>query len=169
MTGFDLNNQKSIANFIIQNLPRHQLMALATVDTSNIPWVVCVGLSHDSQMNIIWKSDRKSEHSKNISRNPEVSICIFSHEKEIGDFGFYIKAIAHEITDEEELISALKARYAKKGIPSPPHTDFLGNSSSRIYSAQIREAWVTDDRHLKISVNLDDLKNYLRNRKLYGI
>lgn len=156
---FNENNQTEIAEFILRHLERHPQFALGTVDQSGKPWVVCLNLAYNNKINIIWKSSKETEHSKHIRSNPNVSICIFSETKEIGDFGFYTKAIAHEVTDENELKHCLNVRYKEKGKEVPAISKFLGNSPDRIYSAEIQEAWVTDNRHIKTGVDLETLRS----------
>ena len=158
MSNFDQSNQVSVSKFILDNLGRHSLMAIATVDNQNLPWVVCVNLSYDNNLNIYWKSATAANHSKNISYNQNVSICIFSHSSEVGDFGFYCKSYAHEVLSEDELKLAIDVKYTKKGLPTPPASDFLDSSNRRMYCAVITEAWINDDRHMKTLVDLDELR-----------
>lgn len=159
MGNFDENNQISVADFILSNLPTHKQFALSTIDDNNNPWVVCVNLSFDSSVNFIWKSEKSTEHSKYILHKPSVAICVFSDTEEVGGFGYYCKAIAHEVTDKNELNRLLDIRFAKKGKPVPPIYNFLGESPTRIYYADVKEAWVNDNRHLKVSVDLNVLKD----------
>jgi hypothetical protein len=158
MDHFELDNQESIASFILANLKRHDLMAIATVDTVGKPWVVCVNLSYDTDLNIYWKSAKGSEHSKNITENEDVGICIFSHNDEVGDFGFYLKAKVHEVVDGDELAHAIKVKYEQKGLEVPPASDFLEPSSRAMYCAVVSEAWINDDRHTKTPVDLSILR-----------
>jgi hypothetical protein len=158
MSNYEENDQQSVANFILSNLSRHKQFALSTVDEHNRPWVVCVHSAYDNEINFIWKSAKVSEHSKNISVNPNVAICVFSKTDDIGDFGYYCRAVAHEVSDREELEILLDVRYAQKGKPTPIPEDVLGDSLTRIYYAVVEEAWVNDDRHLKLPVDLAVLK-----------
>jgi general stress protein 26 len=148
--------------FVAENLARHKLFTLGTSDSEGNPWVVCLNLSYDNNLNIIWKSDKNTVHSKNLTKNPNVSVCIFSDEPGIGDFGFYSKAVAHEVVDEKELADCLDARFRQKGKDVPPTTEFLGDSDYRIYVAEIKEAWVTDQSHTKNKLDLAILKNLLK-------
>lgn len=160
MNNFDPTNQSSVADFIVKNLARHELMALATTNTDGSPWVVCVNLSYDKELNLYWKSAVASEHSKHLVKNPSASICIFSHDQVIGDFGFYCNAIVHVVSDEAELQHAIDVKYKQKNLPIPPIADFLGDSTRRMYCAVITEAWINDDRHIKASVDLKVLKEH---------
>lgn len=152
MAHYDDTDQNSIAKFILTNLPRHKQLALATADDSGQPWVVCVNLAFDNQVNFMWRSRTDTEHSKYLRARPSVSICVFSETSHVGDFGYYCKAIAREVNDEAELSRLLAIRY--KGRPVPPPADFLGDSPDRLYYAKVTAAWVNDDRHAKNPVDL---------------
>lgn len=78
--------------FILSNLSRVKEFSLATVDQAGEPWVVAINLCYDNQLNIIWHSEKDTEHSKHIRDNPNVAICIYDDFADIGDFGFYAKA-----------------------------------------------------------------------------
>jgi hypothetical protein len=160
MTNYDENDQDTVADFVFKNLPRHKQLALATVGEDGKPWVVCVNLAFDGRINFIWRSLMASEHSKNVNARPEVSICVFSETAEVGDFGFYCNATAHEVNDEAELIRLLTVRYSGREIP--PVSDFLGDSPGRIYYARVGEAWVNDDRHKKTKLDLEVLRRKAR-------
>ena len=156
---FDEHNQKEIAAFIIENLSCHTQFSLGTVSQENKPWVVCLNLSYDDRINIIWKSEKISSHSVHIQKNQHVSICIYSSNN--GDFGFYANAKAHEVLNENELKHCLEFRFTRKGKEVPRIETFLHDSNYRIYSAELSEVWISDDRHLKTSVDLEILRTVL--------
>jgi uncharacterized protein YhbP (UPF0306 family) len=153
-----MNNQEEIKKFITDNIGRHKQFALATVDEQGKPWAVCLNLAYDEKFNIIWKSLKTTEHSKHVSANPDVAICIFSETEGVGDFGLYLKAKAREVTDDEELRRLIDVRFTQKGKPAPDVSEFLGDSPARLYYAEVTEAWVNDDRHLKQVVDLEALR-----------
>lgn len=155
-SNYDENDQESIAKFILDNLPRHKQFALATINSDGSPWVVCVNLAYDDQVNFIWRSLKSTEHSKNVNARPYVSMCVFSEIPEVGDFGYYCKAVAHEVNDEEELKRLLAVRYA--GKEAPPTSEFLGDAPGRLYYTKVTEAYINDDRHIKTRVDLKVLK-----------
>ena len=157
MGNFDETNQESIAHFVISHMQQHSLLALGTVNSEGYPWLVCLNLYFDPHGTIYWKSQKSAEHSKNIERNPHVSICVFSRAKETGDFGFYSYALAHEMK-EDELHNYMDLRYTKNGEEAPDSSIFLGESTNRVYCAQLTEAWVNDERHIKQRVDLDTLR-----------
>lgn len=153
-----MNDQLAIKKFITDNIDRHKQFALATVDEQGKPWTVCLNLTHDDQFNIIWKSVKTTEHSRHIQAHPDVAICIFSETDGVGDFGLYMKARAREVTDVDEIKRLIDIRFTQKGKPTPDVAEFQGDAPARLYYAEVTEAWVNDDRHLKQPVDLDFLR-----------
>lgn len=140
--------------FILDNLPRIKEFSLATIDEKGNPWVVALNLCYDEQLNIIWHSRKDTQHSRYIQANPNVAICIYDDFADIGDFGFYAKALAHEVTDQDELARLLEIRFTSKNKPVPPASEYSGDSPDRIYCAQLTEAWINDQSKDKMMVNL---------------
>lgn len=163
MSNYDENDQESVARFVLENLSRHGHFAIATTNDDGTPWVVCVNLAYDDGVNFIWRSLKETEHSKNINARPEVAICVFSKTPEVGDFGYYCQATAHEVNDQEELKRLLAFRYAGREVP--PLADFLEDSPGRIYYANVTKAWINDDRHIKTLVDLEVLRNNAKDAK----
>lgn len=159
MPDFDANDPQAIAEFIRANISRHKHLVLATIDDEGKPWTVCVNLSYDERFNIVWKSAKAAEHSRHIEKRPDVAICIFSEDESVGDFGLYLKALAHEVTDPEELDRLIGVRFSSKGKPAPDPSELSGDSPVRLYCAEATEAWVNDNRHLKMLVDLDVLRS----------
>lgn len=158
MGNYNPNDQQSVAEFILANLQAHKQFALGTTDETGRAWVVCLNLTLDKHLNFIWQSMRDAEHSKHVRRQPSVAICVFSETAERGDFGFYGRATARELTDPDELAAAIEARYNAKGLAAPPRTDFNLAAPARLYRAELQEAWITDDQHLKTAVDLTILR-----------
>ena len=158
MTNFDEKDPKSVADFALKNLKRHDLFTLATIDEEGKPWVVCLNLCIDEIGNVIWKSRTSTNHSTHVGKNPSVAICVFSKSKEYGDFGFYAKATAHEVNNRDELSKHLKVRYEQRGEKVPSVNEFLGDAAVKVYYAEITEAWINDDRHIKTQIDLRELR-----------
>ena len=162
MNNFDSTNPTAIAQFVLNNLTKHKQFALGTTDPEKGPWVVCLNLVFDNDLNFIWKSKTDTLHSNHLIYNSQVAICVFSESEDIGDFGFYAKATAHAVTNEKELKQCLQVRYAAQGKEMPPMNTFLASADQRIYIAEISEAWVNDDRHIKLPVNLQLLRKIVK-------
>jgi uncharacterized protein YhbP (UPF0306 family) len=151
-------DQSQIKQFITTNLPRIKHVTLGTLDDEGKPWVVVVGLSYDNKFNVIWQSRKDTMHSQYIAKRPEVGICIFGNLPEVGNVGFYAKAKAREVTDEQELAEKLEVRFSQIGKPVPSPADFVGDSPMRIYYAEIDEAWINSADFVKRAVDLDVLR-----------
>jgi uncharacterized protein YhbP (UPF0306 family) len=161
MIDFDLEDSGQVARFVAGQLPRHKQFVLATVDELGKPWVVALNLTIDEQCNVIRQSKKDTEHSQHIRHNPIVAISIFSETEEVGDFGFYAKAVAREVTDESEVAKLLHLRFARQNRPVPHVSDYIGQADYRLYHAQLQEAWVNEERHRKTPVDLPLLKRAL--------
>lgn len=158
MSNYDPRDQATVAAFILQNLPAHKQFALATADDEGTPWVVGINLTYDKDLRIIWLSRRDALHSQHLTKRPAVSICIFSENDVRGDFGFCATATAHEVNDEAELKDLINVRFTQKGKPAPALDELRGDAPLRLYVADLHQAWITDDRHLKSPVDLDVLR-----------
>lgn len=144
--------------FILDNLPRIKEFSLATADQDDNPWVVAINLCFDKELGIIWHSRKDTEHSKHIKQNPNVAICAYDDFADIGDFGFYAKAQAHEVTDKDELKRLLKLRFDAKNKPTPSVEEYSGESPNRIYYAALTDAWLNDQSKRKQVVDLSIFK-----------
>lgn len=155
MTSFDATDQADAARFLTRNLPRHGLFALATVCEDGQPWNVCLNLTWDHGLGIIWKSRADSLHSRNVRRDGRVGICVFSSLIGEGDFALYMTAEAREVTDPDELRALLHLRYTVKSQTPPELGAFLGSSPDRLYLARPSDAYLSDDRHAKLKLDLE--------------
>ncbi|HTE21429.1 MAG TPA: pyridoxamine 5'-phosphate oxidase family protein [Candidatus Limnocylindria bacterium] len=151
-------NQQEISQFIIDNLGRHKLFTLGTIDGQGNPWVVCLALAYDNQLNIIWQSLKNTEHSKHVRTHPDVAICICSDTPEVGDFGLYLKARAREVSDATELKRLLYVRFAAKASGTPDVSNYRGDAAARLYCAEVTKAWINDESHTKRAVDLNLLR-----------
>ena len=140
---------------ILTTLAEIKHFSLATVDQEGNPWVVALSLTVDDQLRLIWVSRVDTEHSTNIRRQPNVSACVFRKTEQSDEFGFYCKALAHEVIDLEELSHCLAARYSRNGKPQPIAAEILDISPFRLYVAEITEAWHNDSSHVKQPIDLD--------------
>lgn len=158
MSNFNADDQADATRFLLEHLPRHGLFALATVCEDGQPWNVCLNLSWDHGLGIIWKSRADSLHSRNIRRDGRAGICIFSSTPESGDFALYMTAEAREVTDPDELRALLHVRYTARSQAAPPLSAFTGDSPDRIYLARPAEAYLSDDRHAKLRLDLEAVR-----------
>lgn len=161
MPNYDPNDRQQTAQFILCQLVQHKHFVLATTDDDGTPWAVYLGFVLDKNLDFIWLSKRGTEHSKHIRARKTVSVGVFSKTEDIGDFGLYCKATAREITEAEEIKESLQLYFELKGKPVPNVTAFTGDTDMRVYKAEIQQAWVNDDSHIKREVNLQALRSYI--------
>jgi nitroimidazol reductase NimA-like FMN-containing flavoprotein (pyridoxamine 5'-phosphate oxidase superfamily) len=130
-----------------------QYITIATIHTHidswpmSRPWNSPVYSAFDSDYNFYWVSDRHSQHSKNIRKNPNVFLAIYNSTIPEGTGsgrGVYIQAQARELSNPDEISYAhqlLAGRVGKK-FRTPAH--FLDDTPRRIYQATPQRAWVND-------------------------
>jgi hypothetical protein len=137
-------------------LVRHPLCSLATIDDEQKPWNVCVEFACDEQLNIFWKSRMDTLHSQYIAVRPDVSICVFSRQSPVGDFGLYFKARAREVADEKQKSYIISYLYKDRELP--PASKFSGAAPTRLYMAEVSAVWLNDDSHTKTAADLKTLR-----------
>lgn len=156
-------DDRQIAEFVMENVPRHKHFTLATADHEGKPWAVYLQLNYDEQFNIFWVSRRHTDHSTHIESNPFVALCIASESDRVGDFGLYIRAEAKAVEDETEIERLLNIRSKRNGRLYENVQEYIGDSPARLYIAEPKEAWVNDDSHVKKMVDLDRLRQAVSN------
>lgn len=87
----------NVEELIKQLLPTKNIMQLAT-SAGNQPWVCNLHYYTDEDLNFYWLSTPERRHSKEISNNPRVAICINVHENTANED--YIIGISAEGTAE---------------------------------------------------------------------
>jgi nitroimidazol reductase NimA-like FMN-containing flavoprotein (pyridoxamine 5'-phosphate oxidase superfamily) len=124
-------------------------LSLATVDSNGNPWISNVFFAY-GEGKLYWYSRKDSDHSINIKHNSNVAISIYNSTKTGDDVeALYIKGVAHEISQNNELISGLKL-YADKSLTSlierkkfvASKRNFLFDSRLRMYCVNITEVFV---------------------------
>lgn len=116
-----------VTNFLKQL----HIVTVAVIDDEGKPWAVPVGVQRYDRGRITWLSKNNTVHSKAIARNPEVMLSAWIEGSQPGGlFGFYARA------------------HVKKSLPTPGFAP---------YTAEIYEAWYTDNDHQKQEINIQDL------------
>ena len=130
-----------------QILQKILYITLATATKDGMPWNSPVYSAFDENYNFYWASDHNGQHSKNIKENPNVFIVVYDSTAHEGTgAGVYIKAKAYEITDEQEILHALKTLDARVGKTKERHAEqFLGEYPRRIYKAVPETFWMNGD------------------------
>ena len=112
-------------------LKQLHIVTVAVIDDEGKPWAVPVGVQKYDQGKLTWLSKNNTVHSKAIAANPEVMLSAFIERGQPGGmFGFYARA------------------RVKKALPTPGFAP---------YTAEIYEAWYTDNDHQKQEINIQEL------------
>lgn len=164
MSTFDPADQAAASTFLVEHLPRHGHFSLATVAADGQPWNVCLDLSWDHGLGIIWKSRADANHSQNVRRDGRVAVLVYSSTPDHGDFALYMTAQAHEVTDPDELRALLHLRYTARSRPMPAAANFTGDAPDRLYIARPIDAYLSDDRHEKMRLDLDVVRRAFQGR-----
>jgi len=132
-----------------------QYITIATIHTRidnwsmSRPWNSPVYSAFDSDYNFYWVSDRRSQHSKNIRKNPHIFLAIYNSTIPEGTGagrGVYIQAQARELSDPDEIAHAHQLLAGRVGKASRTPDHFLGDAPRRIYQAAPERVWVNDNK-----------------------
>ncbi len=121
---------------------------ISSVGSDGQPWAAPVWYIFNEDT-IYWWSPVESQHSKNISVNPNVYITIFDSTVPEGDgLGLYLKAEAQQVSDNE-LETVITLYNASTKIFKLDQKNCSGNAPTRLYKATITKRWVNDgvERH----------------------
>jgi len=67
---------------LIDFLKKQKLVAIATIDHENKPWIANVYYSVDEDLNLFFVSPQDTNHSKHIQKNSEVAFTISWYNKD---------------------------------------------------------------------------------------
>lgn len=131
-------------------LNTNKYMVLATASSENTPWSTPVFFAFDEKYNFYWYSRKDAKHSLSISKNNQVSACIFGIGNSDEGFGVYIKGKAVEITNDD-LLHATKV-YAEKAATNAQVykqlttvEDFLNESILRMYKLVPDKMYISNE------------------------
>jgi nitroimidazol reductase NimA-like FMN-containing flavoprotein (pyridoxamine 5'-phosphate oxidase superfamily) len=126
------------AKALISSIP---VVTLATVTKEGLPWNTPVTTAHDAHYTFYWASWSGNQHSVDIQHNPNVFIVIYNPTASQQE-GVYIQAKAYEITDEEEIRSALACFSEHSPLHDKQANEFRGEYPQRMYKAVPETFWV---------------------------
>lgn len=117
-------------------------ITVSTVDQKGKAWAAPVWYVTDDELNFYWWSPMVSQHSVNISHNPNVYITIFDSTVKEGDgIGLYVRAVASELEEQDiPRIIALYNATTKQFKMSEGNCS--GVAPTRLYKAVPREVWI---------------------------
>jgi len=123
-----------------------QYVTIASVTEDGLPWNSPVFAAYDEDYNFYWGTHLDSQKAKNIRANGNVFLAIYDSTVPAGTGeGVYIKAIAQQISDQDEIkrvFDLLKDRHATS------FWDFAAvgeDGPIRLYKATPQQAWMNDD------------------------
>ena len=118
---------------------------IATVSADGQPWNTPVYSAYDESYNFYWLSDQAGQHSQNVKANGRVFLTIYDSTVPEGTGeGVFVKAMASELSDPEEIKQALALLYSRKNQdPAKRRPDeFLGDYPRRVYKAVPEKIWI---------------------------
>jgi uncharacterized protein YhbP (UPF0306 family) len=121
----------------------NKYLVLGTVDAEGLPWVTPVYFTPDGHTDFYWVSSPDSEHSRNVARNPTVSIAIFDSSVPIGGASaVYLRAHVDEVPDAE--LDRCAALYSDRLPELRTFTpdDLRAPADLRLYRARATDHWV---------------------------
>ncbi|HMS50634.1 MAG TPA: pyridoxamine 5'-phosphate oxidase family protein [Candidatus Saccharibacteria bacterium] len=117
---------------------------ISTVDENGAPWAAPVWYVFDDNFDIYWWSPLETQHSKNISANPNIYVTIFDSTLPEGEgVGLYLRAQASVISDEE-LSPAIERYNNSTNVFKLDRDNCTGSAPTRIYKAVTKEGWTND-------------------------
>jgi nitroimidazol reductase NimA-like FMN-containing flavoprotein (pyridoxamine 5'-phosphate oxidase superfamily) len=131
-------------------------MVISTADKDGNPWITPVSYAFDQQYCLYWVSAKDSRHSSNIRERKEVSIVIYMYEPKAD--AVYIEAEAEELTDDAEIIDAIKVRSSRpqlKKFEVKSLEEVTSRAAWRIYKAipkamYVRESTMVENQAVTI-------------------
>ncbi len=120
---------------------RHHFMVLGTAEDDGTPRLSPVYFNHDEYRTIFWVSSPESQHSRNIAREPRVSLVVFDTDRTPAESpgGVYIGATASEVpVDELERECRRAFRRTLEGAKAFTPDELSGDADLRLYRAEAR-------------------------------
>jgi uncharacterized pyridoxamine 5'-phosphate oxidase family protein len=121
----------------------NKYMTLATVDADGRPWVTPVYFTPDGHSDFYWVSSPEAEHSRNVARNPDVSIVIHDSSVAVGQASaVYLRARVELVPDDElERCAAFySGRLAGLRVFGPD--ELRAPADLRLYRARATDHWI---------------------------
>jgi len=116
---------------------------LATSGTQRQPWNSPVYAAYDEDYTFYWISWKDNVHSLNIRRNPKVFVVIYDSTAPEGTGeGVYIKGLAYELDDEQEIAKGLECLAERIGKKPEDVSQFVDDSICRVYKLLPQFAWI---------------------------
>ena len=115
-------------------------MTIATADADGTPWVTPVWFAPDGPDGLLWVSDPRARHSRNIEARSRVAIVIYDSRVAPADAqGLYLTADAAQV--DPASIAAFSRESVAQGLAAWSAEDVTGDARHRLYRATILERW----------------------------
>ena len=115
-------------------------MTIATADADGTPWVTPVWFAPDGHDGLLWVSDPRARHSRNIEARSRVAIVIYDSRVAPADAqGLYLTAEAAQV--DPASIAAFSRESVARDVLGGPRREPLGDARHRLYRATILERW----------------------------
>lgn len=120
-----------------------QYATIASVDEKGMPWNAPVFTAYDDKFNFYWGTHNESQKAKNIHINDNVFLVIYDSTVHSGTGeGVYIRAAAEELSDKDEIETAIELLTKRHREPFWDSSAFGENGSIRVYEATPLQAWM---------------------------
>jgi general stress protein 26 len=118
-------------------------ITIASVTHEGFPWNSPVFAAHDYEYNFYFGTHRESQKAKNIFHNPNVFLAIYDSSVPAGEGGcVYIRANAHEITDEDEIAFAHNQLWGGDAEPFWKLEEFAPGTPLVLFRVVPEMAWM---------------------------
>jgi len=117
----------------------NRYMTLGTVEPDGLPRLTPVYFTHDDYRSLYWVSAPGSQHSRNLAREPRLSIVVFDSRRRPGDGeAVYLSATARQVPDDElDRECAIAFRDVGGGAEPFAPAELRGDAELRLYRAGI--------------------------------
>jgi pyridoxine/pyridoxamine 5'-phosphate oxidase len=135
---------------------QNSYLTLATADADGVPWASPVWFAARELDVFVWASKPGARHSRNIARNPRVSLVIFDSSRAPGDgSALYVSADAEPVDDIafEDALAVYNARSLDRGLSEWDPSQLREPAKHRLYRAVALEAFVLDDHDERVRVS----------------
>jgi nitroimidazol reductase NimA-like FMN-containing flavoprotein (pyridoxamine 5'-phosphate oxidase superfamily) len=128
-------------------LDENRYVTLGTADAAGRPWVSPLFYTLGGYAELLWISEPRARHSRNIAVRPQVSLVVYDSRVPVGAAkAVYMSGVAAEVTGTG--IAAAAAAYnerslAKGGQEIGVH-EVRPTGRFRVYRATVTDHWVLD-------------------------
>jgi nitroimidazol reductase NimA-like FMN-containing flavoprotein (pyridoxamine 5'-phosphate oxidase superfamily) len=121
-------------------------ITIATTSADGQAWNTPVFSAYDDSYNFYWGSHVDSQHSKNIAKNSKVFLVIYDSTIPAGEGeGVYVKAIASELTDPDEITKAHQLLQSRRPVPYWTLDQMQPDSPVRVFKAVPVKTWMNGE------------------------